>query len=271
MNNENFALNNNSDEHKKLAFMCSECNAITVITFNTPDVSDSDISYICKSFKCPGCGKYKYFQINTKLIPVLQALRQKGYLWWIWQLSNPLFARIIMGIDKDRIPVNFIDPLHIKPNPYKIECKNSEQSILYCMDIPIAEGGAEYHMLNRWVDSLTQLPIIDSMVRPPITLYNKNSSDIIVEKSDVIITLTCQMDRQKAWSVVYNITHEYPEILVESVNTIFPMEEGAPHIFEIRGFVENQHLDDILRLTHHAEGLYENTGAEHGHVDVKII
>lgn len=38
MNNENFAVNNNSDEHKKLAFMCSECNTITVITFNIPDV-----------------------------------------------------------------------------------------------------------------------------------------------------------------------------------------------------------------------------------------
>lgn len=79
------------------------------------------------------------------------------------------------------------------------------------------------------------------------------------------------MDKQKVWSVVYNITHEYPEIMIESINTIFPMEESAPHIFEIHGFVEKQHLDDILRLTHHAEGLYENTDAEHVHVDVQII
>ena len=270
MNNENLAVNNNSDEHKKLAFMCSECNTITVITFNIPNVPDSDISYVCKFFKCPGCGKYKYFQINTKLIPVLQVLLQKGYLAWVFQLSNPLFARIIICIGKDRIPVNFIDPLAIKPNPYKIKRMNSEQSILYCMDIPIVEG-TDCHQLYEWANSLTQIPIIDSMVRTPITLYNRNFNDIIDEKSDVMIILTCQMDKQKAWSVVYNIIHEYPEIMVESINTIFPMEEGAVHIFKIHGFVEKQHLDDILRLTHHAEGLYENTDAEHVHVDVQII
>lgn len=269
MNIENLGTNN-SDEHKKLSFMCSECNTITVFTFNSPDVHDSDISYICRFFKCPGCGQHKYFQINTKLIPILQVLDQKGYCTLIFQLTSPLFVRLFMSIDKDRIPTNFIDPLAIKSNPYKIERMDSEQSILYCMDIPIAEGGDEYHLLYRWADSLTQIPIIDSMMKPPITIYNRNFSDIIDGKSDVMITLTCQMDKQKAWSVVYNITREYPEILVESINTIFSMEEGVPHIFEIHGFVEKQHLDDILKLTHHAEGLYENTGAEHVHVDVKI-
>lgn len=268
MNNENLAVNN-SDEHKKLAFMCSECNAITVITFNSPDIPDSDISYICKSVKCPRCGKYVYFQINTKLIPILQILRQKGYCPILFQPTNPLNVRINMIIGKDKIPANFIDPLAIKSNPYKIKRMNSEQSILYFMDIPNVEG-TDSHQLYEWVNSLIQIQNIDSMLTTPITIYNRNFSDVIDGKIDVIITLTCQMDKQKAWSVVYNITHEYPEIMVGSINTIFPMEEGAPHIFEIRGFVEKQHIDDILQLTHHAEGLYENTGAEHVHVDVEI-
>ena len=80
------------------------------------------------------------------------------------------------------------------------------------------------------------------------------------------IVMTCQLPDSEVEIVFRNMAEGYPEY---SVSGKYEKEQDGMQRFEWDGvLLEWGSEDEFIRLTHHAEGLYENTSAEYVHVEV---
>lgn len=84
----------------------------------------------------------------------------------------------------------------------------------------------------------------------------------------VTITMDCKIKESSRLDVLDNMAENYPEFLIEEAE-IQSLEAGFSR-YIWKGKTEECNQEDFSRLTHHAEGLYEETGAEYVHVEVSF-
>jgi hypothetical protein len=84
----------------------------------------------------------------------------------------------------------------------------------------------------------------------------------------VTITMECEIREENHLDVFDNIAENYPDFFLEEAECQSLKKGSFQYIW--KGKIEECKKDDFLRLTHHAEGLYEGTGAEYVHVEVSF-
>lgn len=90
------------------------------------------------------------------------------------------------------------------------------------------------------------------------------------------IIMTCKIKEDDIEEIFNHFIENYPEVeLVEDENSpynpgIYEKLDNGFMKFEWNGTVKDGGEDEIIRLTHHAEGIYGETSAEYVHVEVCI-
>lgn len=85
---------------------------------------------------------------------------------------------------------------------------------------------------------------------------------------NVEIVMCCLVDKGDVEQIFDNFCTSYPEVNTdESFHENLKDDEVK---FTWKGTVEDKYGEGIIRMTHHAEGLYSDTSAEHVHVEVCI-
>lgn len=75
-------------------------------------------------------------------------------------------------------------------------------------------------------------------------------------------------DNDKNETAIENFEESYPEFDIKHIVTdIDPNYDVAIAFY---GEIDEDHVNDIIRLTHHAEAIYEDTSFEYVHVEVCI-
>lgn len=83
----------------------------------------------------------------------------------------------------------------------------------------------------------------------------------------VKIVMSCMLDKENVGIVFDNFRENYPEMDVEE-SFYYNIADGFRFVWI--GKIKEDNRDAFMRLTHRAEGIYEDTGAEYVHVDVYI-
>lgn len=92
-----------------------------------------------------------------------------------------------------------------------------------------------------------------------------------VEYVSVEIVMICKVDESEIETIFDNFLMEWIEEnddLYEKGN--YEVVGGGFIKFTWTGSVQSEDADSLICLTHHAEGIYEGTSAEHVHVEVRI-
>lgn len=88
-----------------------------------------------------------------------------------------------------------------------------------------------------------------------------------VEYVSVEIVMICKVDESEIETIFDNFADNYPEF---DVGENSYENDGDMVKFTWIGRVRLEDADSMIRLTHHAEGIYCGTSAEHVHVEVRI-
>lgn len=86
---------------------------------------------------------------------------------------------------------------------------------------------------------------------------------------NVKIIMWCFLNKEDIEKIFDNFSDSYPEVEMEESYYDQSLEDGTLE-FTWEGIIGEKSVDDIIRLTHHAEGIYEDTSAEYVHVEVCI-
>lgn len=85
---------------------------------------------------------------------------------------------------------------------------------------------------------------------------------------NVQIIMWCKLNKEDIGQIFDNFCAGYPE--VDTDESFYENLEGDEVKFTWEGTVEDEDVDGIIRMTHHAEGLYFDTSAEYVHVEVCV-
>lgn len=86
----------------------------------------------------------------------------------------------------------------------------------------------------------------------------------------VHINMTCLIGKEEIHKIFNNFSKNYPEY-ASYMSGMYHKANDGYDTFEWSGELpETSFTDDLIRLTHHAEGIYDVTGAEYVHVEVCI-
>lgn len=79
--------------------------------------------------------------------------------------------------------------------------------------------------------------------------------------------MEAQVDKKAVGDIFINFAENYPEVHVRE-SEYKKLEEPGFYHFSWEGKVSKEHKEELMKLTHHAEGIYAETGAEYVHVEV---
>lgn len=88
-----------------------------------------------------------------------------------------------------------------------------------------------------------------------------------MKKLPIKIVMSCMLDKENIGVVFDNFGENYPEMDVDE-SFYYNITDGFRFVWI--GEIEEDDRNAFMRLTHHAEGIFEDTGAEYVHVDVYI-
>lgn len=86
-----------------------------------------------------------------------------------------------------------------------------------------------------------------------------------MKKLPIKIAMNCMINKENIGVIFDNFSQSYPEMDVEE-SFYCKITDGFRFVWI--GKIKEEDRDAFMRLTHHAEGIYEDTGAEYVHVDV---
>ena len=86
----------------------------------------------------------------------------------------------------------------------------------------------------------------------------------------IYINMTCLIGKEEIHKIFNNFSVNYPEY-ASYMSGMYHKANDGYDTFEWSGELpEESYTEDLIRLTHHAEGIYDETGAEYVHVEVCV-
>ena len=147
-------------------------------------------------------------------------------------------------------------------------------------DSPFINVGFEFEgqwISNPWLDSTGRFDFTDDEMLEEYGVDNLiKYLDSVKDLDEVIIDYSgYSPDLEEITKAVKNFEEGYPEYAKYMHNSIIKRELTGMFLVRFEGFFPKGYLTEekvieLKRLTHHAEGLYEDTELEYSHVEVFV-
>ena len=154
----------------------------------------------------------------------------------------------------------------------KLHGNLKDGSVADCMNKAMEKDDGPHIVVSGTggVGLLTRLQLMENVIMAAKINKSNVSADIKKDKVKTTITLQCVVPQNEISHLIDNFSCGYPEFSSYMECEYECLKKDEVNITWSGDLPNNTNVDELIRLTHHAEGIYFDTSAEFVHVEVCI-